>query len=253
MPELKDSTHKDNTTIDHQSALSSLQNSFYRQITTTPNSNPHFHNSFEIQYAINEPVNVHLDKDTYVLEKGHFAMILPNQIHWCTASPAALTHAMIFSINYTPGIEKLTHNMNGSSPLFECSEDVVALLESSFFNRNNDQIFTKGILYTICSFYISQVTLSPREYTPNTGFMEESLKYITDGYTENITLLKLAEMLGYEYHYTSRLFHQNFKINFKYYVNCYRMNLAFDLLTNTNKKNLGNRRPRRLRQHPFLQ
>ena len=60
--------------------------------------------------------------------------------------------------------------------------------------------------------------------------MHKMLSFITEHYTENITLTSMAEHLGYEPHYLSRCFHRAFDKNFKEFVNEYRIARASELL-----------------------
>lgn len=61
------------------------------------------------------------------------------------------------------------------------------------------------------------------------------LSYITEHFKEDVTLSGMAQSLGYEEHYLSRLFHSFFGMNFKQFVNEYRVNYAESLLSDTGK------------------
>ena len=55
-------------------------------------------------------------------------------------------------------------------------------------------------------------------------------EYISENYNKAPSLKELADALGYEYHYVSLLFHKYFNMNFKAFINLYRVQLACDFL-----------------------
>ena len=55
----------------------------------------------------------------------------------------------------------------------------------------------------------------------------------TNNYRDDISLVSLAEHYGYEYHYLSRQFHTLFHMNFKDFLNTYRLEHARELLLHT--------------------
>ena len=69
----------------------------------------------------------------------------------------------------------------------------------------------------------------------NAGFIEQTINYISENFTENITMKSTAENLGYEYHYFSSLFHRSFSINFRTFLNMFRFNYACDIIIDESK------------------
>ena len=61
---------------------------------------------------------------------------------------------------------------------------------------------------------------------------EKIITYISENISNELTLEKAAESLGYEYHYFSSLFHNCFEINFKEFINIFRIEQATELLQN---------------------
>ena len=64
----------------------------------------------------------------------------------------------------------------------------------------------------------------------------EITKYITENYKEKITIKDVADHIGYNCNYASKLFKRIFGMSFNDFVNTLRINTACQLLVNTNSK-----------------
>ena len=60
--------------------------------------------------------------------------------------------------------------------------------------------------------------------------MNSVISYISDNIDNDISMQGLADALGYEYHYLSALFNQCFSMNFKKFLNIYKVEKACSLL-----------------------
>ena len=106
------------------------------------------------------------------------------------------------------------------------------LLQNFIKRELHDVFLIKACLYALCSEYLSQIRLTePAEKKAN--LMSEVVEYIEENYKKNITLAVMAESLGYEYCYFSRIFNKLFAMNFTDYINVYRFNAACAMLTET--------------------
>ena len=65
--------------------------------------------------------------------------------------------------------------------------------------------------------------------------MNSVIRYISDNIDDDITMQGLASQLGYEYHYLSSLFNQCFSMNFKKFLNTYKVEKACALLEDREK------------------
>ena len=84
-------------------------------------------------------------------------------------------------------------------------------------------------LYAICDGYLSSVKLvESQQKTDNV--VHKLLIYVSEHFTENITLNSVAASLGYEPHYVSRCFNNFIGIGFKQFLNNYRVDYAKKLL-----------------------
>lgn len=65
----------------------------------------------------------------------------------------------------------------------------------------------------------------------NGEFMYKIIEYVSENISENITLGDIADSFGYERHYFSSLFHECFSMNFKSFINIFRVENACRLLS----------------------
>ena len=89
----------------------------------------------------------------------------------------------------------------------------------------------KAALYAVCSEFSRRVVLV--DTVRDESFAEQTIRYVAEHFTEDITMQDLARHFGYEYHYVSRLFHRHFYMHFKQFLGIYRTEFARDLLLHT--------------------
>ena len=80
------------------------------------------------------------------------------------------------------------------------------------------QLFHFAYAHIIAKYSIMQIT-----------------QVVADNLGKNITMAEAAQLLGFEYHYFSRLFHSLFSMNFRQFVNLYRIENACALLRSSSK------------------
>jgi AraC-like DNA-binding protein len=81
--------------------------------------------------------------------------------------------------------------------------------------------------------YLEQIPLTER-HRNESSIMNFILDYIAENYRNRITLKTVADALGYDYFYFSRIFCSVFGMHFNDYLNTYRFNAAVSLLLKTN-------------------
>ena len=87
----------------------------------------------------------------------------------------------------------------------------------------------KACLYALCSEFMESVQLQGKPRDNRLIF--DILCYIEQNYGQDISLYTLADALGYDYRYLSRIFHQTLKVSFKTLVNQYRCDRAKTLIS----------------------
>jgi len=87
-------------------------------------------------------------------------------------------------------------------------------------------------LYAVCDEYLKQNKLVEAK-DKQSILMNDIVDYVENNYKKQISLNQLADSLGYEYCYFSKLFNKLFSMSFNSYINTYRFNAASEMLINT--------------------
>ena len=204
----------------------------------------HFHKSFELIYCKSGALNVSVDDCSFSVKCGEFVLVFPYQMHsfapdygqgdcdfWISVFSGDLIHEF----------EKQYKNMLPALPKFTLSNHLYGIFESRFlhklgltysdFSSLND--FTlKGFLYSVLGEFVMSTTF--HEKSKDSDLVMQIVEYVEKNFKDNITLKTVADSLGYNFQYISRLFKRAMKINFRNLVNQYRFDYARLLLQQEN-------------------
>lgn len=211
----------------------SLGNYNYNAYTYTKTDYaPHFHKNMELMVVLEGAVSVTVDGVRRIVNSGQLVLVLPNQIHSFALCTGAKLWVAVFSGDYVP---QFTHDVNGkrgSDFVFEAPDAVLTLLQENLISNDGTLLMKKACFYAACDAYLRSVSLEPRP--EKRGFIVgEILDWISQNYTEDISLKQAAEVFGYEYHYLSRLLNRGYRIRFVDLLNSYRVERARELLRST--------------------
>ena len=196
----------------------------------------HFHKNLEIIYVIKGGVNCNINGKAGTLATGEFGICLPYEIHSYAPEPESEYWVAVFSEDYVHAFVKLIKGREGKDFRFICSESVRNyVFENLIACKKTSPMTLKSCLYALCGEYLDSVELVEK----NKGKMQmmaEITEYISEHHTENISLSDVAELLGYDYHYVSRYFHNTFNMSFNGFLNSYRIETALRLIEAGDKK-----------------
>lgn len=191
---------------------------------------PHIHKHFELVYVVSGEIILFVGDRKETLSEGMYALIFPNQIHSYSTLVSSYVSVCVFSEDLIAKFSKETKELIGTQSSFICEKSTNDYLVPRLFETTSPPIYIiKSCLYAICYEFLNQVKLVKKAEGEDI-LMLNMLTYITKNYTENITLGSLSTALGYEKHYISRFFHQNIHMNYKTFINNYRVEHATNLL-----------------------
>jgi len=195
----------------------------------------HFHKNYEVIHIISGKVACSVNGKSAVMSAGDFAFCFCNEIHSIKSVGDSRVWVGVFSEDFIHEFRKHQKGKTGDSFLFRCSETLLAYLNENFIKAEISDVFMiKACLYALCGEYLSQNKLTePAE--KKATLMSDVIEYIEENYKKNITLAGMAESLGYEYCYFSRIFNKLFSMNFTDYINIYRFNAACAMLTESDR------------------
>ena len=194
----------------------------------------HFHKNYELAYVLDGEVELTLNENKYLLPADTFALILPNEFHAYHTPETSHVWIGVFSADFVGEFAKMTENKKADKPVFTCQPKIREyLLQCLITTEKQSALLLKSTLYAVCGEFLRSTSL--QDTTKEKSFIYDTIHYISANYQKDISLKTIAETYGYEYHYLSRQFHEHFHMNFKQFLNVYRIDFACDQLLHTEK------------------
>lgn len=204
----------------------------------------HLHKSFEFVYMLEGSMIAEVEDKAYCLKKGDCLMITPYQLHAYRTPEESKSLVVVFAGSHVEGFARMMANREAESPLFRLKSGLAQYVEETFQVKKAAESFPwelkrpeilelKAVMYALCAEFMSAAVL--RERPRDNRLIFEILSYVENHFTQDISLYTLADALGYDYRYLSRLFNQTLKISFKTLVNQYRCDRAKVLIASTDE------------------
>ena len=215
----------------------------YDSKKTTPNV--HMHKNYEILLVTEGSASCVVSDKSFELTKGDIVFISPFQIHSFTVSDGGQLICMDIHEHIILAISQLVEGKRLACPVFQVSENGFDYLVSSitsFFSE--EEIAFRRITPTslrmkikgLC-YILSADLLEKGEWEPipiSDSAIIDIIQYISDNFKKDITLRDISRDRGYNYQYLSRIFNQNVGMNFKKFLNQYRIEYAYARIQDTN-------------------
>lgn len=188
----------------------------------------HFHANYELIYALKGEISIGINGIADTLFEGEMILISPYTIHSLVAQGDSQMWVGVFSKDFIPAF--FEKNKNQSFSKFFCDTDKEDFLKKYLFTKDTPEHYLHiCCLYMVCDQCIKHAKLSD---TASGGeFRYKVTDYISKNISDDISMIKTAEHLGYEYHYFSSLFNNCFGMNFKGFINLFRFEKACRLLS----------------------
>lgn len=192
----------------------------------------HFHKNYELVYVLNGEVELTLNGSQILLKENDFALIFPNEFHSYHTPDNSYVWIGVFSADFIGEFAKLTDTKRAKTPVFACEPQIREFLINYLITDTTPDIFIlKSALYAVCREFLQKASLYDAQ--KEKSFIYDVISYMEHNFQKEISLMTIAEALGYEYHYLSRQFHHHFHMNFKQLLNIYRADFARDQLIHT--------------------
>ena len=184
---------------------------------------PHIHKSIECIYVTDGTLELGIGETLYHMETGDFGIVFPNVIHHYQVFGSPDSRAFYFLA--PPAL-------TGVHP--DIPYALNRLYESADSMRDSQQTATLQQAFTLIILARSfpLLALCQRKEQPGHNIIYDTVSYMAAHFTEDISLTKMAQDLGYSPFALSRVFSQTFHTNFNRYLNELRLNTALNLLEN---------------------
>lgn len=192
----------------------------------------HFHKNYELIYIVEGEMTLYIDNQAVNLQKSEMILLSPFTIHSFLIDNTSRVWIGVFSENYILSFAKKNNRLQYSK--FICNKTIEEFLKKYLFYQGTpDMYIGKSCLYMVCSECLKNASIEASN--PEFDFKQQVIDFIYTYIFEDITLKKIAQALGYEYHYFSSLFHESFHMNFREFVNIFRYEYAREMLLDKTK------------------
>ena len=195
------------------------------------NFESHFHKNIEFVYVEDWEIQITVNGTVSDAVRGQFAIVMPYHMHSFKTHINSKTVVGVFSNDF---VSKFISDMRHKTPdrfVF----DAKSSLADAFCGIESLNIFcTMGTLYSLCGEFTANASFSECPST-NDVTLNRIMMYIAENLKSDITLSSLADKLGYDKHYLSRLFNAGTGTNFRSFINMCRTEIAREMLESTTK------------------
>ncbi len=190
---------------------------------------PHFHNSTEILIIAKGEYNVYTSGERRVLKAGSINFVESFKPHSSGSErdkEALLVYVLVISDTYLSkviGIDKYTF-----PPFLECEaeafSEILELTEWGFARRDSmNEEMKFGFITSLFGIFKKHFPFVEKSEEKSDRMLMNIMSYISEHYTEEITLEILSRKIKYESTYISRTFNSFFGMSLREYLNRYRI------------------------------
>lgn len=209
----------------HQTGNSQGNYTFDARFYIKTTYRPHFHRNFELIHAISGECTVEVATLKIPVKQGQYLLIPPYAIHSFSMDECCKLWVCVFSADHIGD-----HSSSDLRAPFSCEADIQEFLNHHLiFSQSPERLMAQSCLYMVCHQCDKADILCSLDFDR----IIQITRIITDNLSQDLTMAETAKLLGFEYHYFSRLFHQLFSMNFRQYLNLYRTEQACTLLRTT--------------------
>lgn len=202
------------------------------------NDLPNIHKSFEFVYLKEGSMLLKTEGRTEVMQKGDMALLLSHQVHHYETPISSDAYICIFSLDLVPKFYSDTKEKYALKNCFRAGSYYLEYIKRGVLRINEMNIYEKkAFLYTICSEFSDNCKTIPNINNYSVNVVTNIISYVSQHYTDDdLSLKKIAGVLGYEERYLSRCFHNSIKMNFRQFINEYRIGHAKELMEGNEEK-----------------
>ena len=196
----------------------------------------HVHELVEIVVILEGQLEMTIAGKTRVMRPGDIGMAFPSVSHsYDDVSPDMKGLALIFAPDVIQEYLKTFCSMCPVSPFLASGpqtqpmEDVARRLYA--YSQNRQTPLVTAYLHVFLAHLFIVVSLQPVEKFVESDMIQRVLQYISEHFTERLTLESAAHELGISRSHLSHIFSQQLRVNFRQYINTLRINKARFLLS----------------------
>lgn len=198
-----------------------------------------FHKQLELCYVLDGVLNAEIEGKKRTLEKGDLYLVFPNIPHAVFNSSASVMILIIDGEIVHSYHEILSHQKPKDAVI---TTDKLAPCVDSLFHQIydfyiNDSPFRSTVLHSLFNALLGTLLNTCHTVPKNSEneLIEKILIYLSDHFTEKITLEDVAKEFNFSKYYISHIINDTLHCNFSAIINSYRISFAQNLLISTSK------------------
>ena len=189
----------------------------------------HLHQCYEFVTVLSGEMQITVDDREYLIKAGEGLLIFPNQIH-SFKSRKSRHFLMIFSPRLVQAFNMSVATKIPQNNKFLPDKYLVEMAKR--ISSASDITEKKGILYLLCANFNKTAQYELRGIKDQKPIFK-MFSYVENHFADDCKLSSLAESIGYDYTYLSRLFKKTVGMSFNTYLNHYRLINVCYLMENT--------------------
>lgn len=213
-----------------------LKNMHVDQIPT------HWHRSIELSMVVEGEIALIVNNEKTIIGQDDFILVNSGFAHQLLKENDSKISVMIVIISYEflkqvcPEIDNLIFDLNQNEAKKERLKEIYRFFQQYCLNPQvYDEIKVQAYLYEIVYLLLHDfISHDPKVHRHLHIHQRKVLNYIEEHYTEELSLDKMASLFHISGEYFSRRFLKEFGINFKTYLDHYRIYQAYDDIIHSN-------------------
>ena len=191
----------------------------------------HFHNSYELIYMLNGAASVIVGGHAFALTTGELLLISPCAMHEIQCGDTTEYFIAIIAPDYITDYAE-THK-NDIVIRFQLDDEARAIIRKKMIDTKMTSKYERKACFYLLLSFAEKGTVLLHSDAYDISFVYTVNAYIAEHFTECIRRQDLARITGYEAHYFSHLFRENFGTNIRNHLNLYRISHACQLIRTT--------------------
>lgn len=202
---------------------------------------PHFHNEYEILYAVNDSAEIVLPDGSITFREGECVLVERNLMHMFSAAKSSCSKIVYMNINpnfcnaYCPQFNRVRFSdrliSSKTHPRFHRALQDFLLLyfQEAFQPSASTNLRLMSSLATLCSLMLTElnyVELQRDEMIAQEAIVDRLMKilnYTAENHTRKITLSEISKSFNLDLYYLSHYIKESIGMSFQQYLSRIRM------------------------------
>lgn len=196
----------------------------------------HFHSPIELLCVRQGAAKVWIGDTEAIVNKNEIAVVLSYEAHRFLSTEDGGEYFILFiSPSMCPEFMEAVRNKNAHNPIVRNPNDSIKYAIDALSGENINAIEKSGYAHILLGSLLRQIELVDAADKRSDSLSTKLFFYINEHYKEEISLEKIAQVMGYDRHYLSKCFRANFQMSIGDYINTLRLKNAVVLMRDRRK------------------